>query len=167
MSQVVGAGSLLALTVVSAVLLVRRPRHTVTAVLSVMTAASLLLLLAVVPERWVNPLWGLSVLPLSALLVVFPDGPRGPGWRWVFTYLVVSIGVVTVLSLAFPADEATPLVVLTNVLAASVIPIAGAAVVSLVRLRRQSTGDRRSRIGASDRPRCSGERTRTASHGSP
>lgn len=145
MGVVVGVGALLAQTVVAVVLGVRRPRHPVTAVLAIMTAASWLL--AVAPERAINALWGLSVLPLSALLVAFPDGPRGPRWRAAFTYLIGAIATVTVLAVAFPLPASPFLFYLSAVLAASVIPVAAVAVVSLVRLWRRSAGERRSRIG--------------------
>lgn len=144
MQHVVGAGALLALTVVSGVLLVRRPRHPVSMVLAVMTCGALLGPLA--PDGLSNTLWAMAVLPLSPLLIAFPDGPRGPGWRRVFIGLVVVIAMAAVLS-SVPAAREGPLFVVVGVLAASVLPVAGAAVISLVRLWRHSVGERRWRIG--------------------
>ena len=143
MNQVVTAGALLSLVVVSVVLLVRRPRHPVTLVLTVITVAAVLN--PVAAPFLVNTVWALAVLPLSALLVVFPDGPRGPGWHRVFQYVVVAIGLGALLVLIPSAGM--PLTIVASALALSVMPVAVAAVVSLVRLWRRSVGERRFRIG--------------------
>jgi signal transduction histidine kinase len=145
---VIGAGVAASLLVVTGVLLARRPRHPVTVVLCVMTAATLVM--GAVPPLLVDAVWGLAVLPLSCLLIAFPDGPRGRTWRRVFVLTAAAIGVACVLTLvpdSASGPVATPLHVVGLVTAILVIPTAGAAVVSLIRLWRRSTGDRRFRIG--------------------
>jgi hypothetical protein len=137
------AGALLALVAVTAALLARRPRHPVTLVLTVWVASSLLGLTPLA-ERYPNALWTLGPPLLSVLLVVFPDGPRGRAWRWALRYQVAVLVGFVLLDVAFPGGAAigpVPAVAL-----AVFIPIAAAAVVSLIRLWRRSAGPRRLRI---------------------
>jgi signal transduction histidine kinase len=146
---VVAAGAIASLVVVVGVLLARRPRHPVTIVLLVMTLSTVLMVGGSAPA-WLNDaLWVLSVLPLSCLLIAFPDGPRGRGWSLVFGLTAALIGVTCLLTFADGATGtlAEVLRVMGVVAAMSVIPVAAAAVVSLVRLWRRSTGDRRFRVG--------------------
>ena len=82
------------------------------------------------------------------LLIAFPDGPRGPRWRAVFTFQIVTLTLAVASAAVWP-DDSQPQVV-TIVLggaAASFVAIAVAAVVSLVGLWRRSVGGRRLRIG--------------------
>lgn len=142
---VVTLGAALALTAVSGALVVRRPRHPVSRVLAVVTVACVLTTVA--PDLLVDTLWALSVLPLTALLIAFPDGPRGPLWTRVYRYAIAAIAVVCVLAAAPGASEPLPVLVVVTVLALSMIPVAAGAVVSLVRLWSRSEGQRRARIG--------------------
>ena len=147
MEELASVGLALAICFVALALLVRRPRHPVSLLLGVMALASVLQFTAL-GSTFGNTLWGLSVLPLSMLLVAFPDGPRGPRWRAVFTFQIVTLTLAVAAAAVWPEDS-TPQVV-TIVLsgaAASFVPIAAAAVVSLVRLWRRSVGGRRLRIG--------------------
>jgi signal transduction histidine kinase len=138
------AGALLALVAVTAALLARRPQHPVTLVLTVWVASSLLGLTPL-GERYPNALWTLGPPLLAVLLVVFPDGPRGRAWRWALRYQVAVLVGFVLLDVAFPAGHRPAPV--PAVALAAFIPIAAAAVVSLVRLWRRSAGPRRVRIG--------------------
>ncbi|MGY1602392.1 sensor histidine kinase [Geodermatophilus sp. SYSU D00815] len=142
---VVGGG--LAQAVVTLALLARRPTRPVTLAL---VASSTALVLGATPltDRYADALWVLGPPVLAVLLVVFPDGARGRGWRWVLRYQVAALAASVVLCAAWPAPETgRPARVVVAVLLLSFLPIAAAAVVSLVRLHRRSTGARRQRIG--------------------
>ena len=145
MGELAYVGGVLAHWTVTGALLVRRPRHPVTVVLAVMSAAFLLGMVTPDDERYVNALWLLGPPLLSVLLVVFPDGPRGRVWRWLLRYQVVALvwGVAAILV----GDQAsTAMAVAIGLPIALFVPIGAAAVVSLVRLQRRSTGARRLRI---------------------
>lgn len=138
------AGALAHWTVTGA-LLVRRPRHPVTVVLTVMSVA--LLLSSVAPDdvHVVNALWVLGPPLLSVLLVVFPDGPRGRLWRWVLRYQVAAL--VWAVPATLLAGQDSPVVAaMVGVPIALFVPIAATAVVSLIRLQRRSSGARQLRI---------------------
>ncbi|GAA4407424.1 hypothetical protein GCM10023168_23450 [Fodinibacter luteus] len=147
MVEVVAVGLAMSLCSAALALLVRRPTHPVSLVIAVMAASSVLGVSQ--PDgRVTDALWALSHLPLSMLLVVFPDGPRGRRWARVLGYQVVALGCVVGGSVLWPDGSAPPVArVVLWVLAVSFVPIAAAAVVSLVRLWRVSVGGRRSRIG--------------------
>src|SRR3712207_9307398 len=87
-------------------------------------------------DRIVNALWVLGPPMLSMLLVVFPDGPRGRLWRWVFRYQVAAL-VWAVPAILLGHQESPVLAVLIGVPVALFVPIAAAAAVSLVRLGRK------------------------------
>jgi signal transduction histidine kinase len=143
---VVSAGGIASLVVVVSVLLARRPRHPVTIVLVVITLAGVGI--GVAPAWAVNALWALWVLPLSCLLIAFPDGPRGRAWSRTFGLTAAAIATACLLTFANDARGPVARVLQVAGLVATiiVIPVAGAALVSLVRLWRRSTGDRRFRI---------------------
>ena len=141
------AGALLALVAVTGALLARRPAHPVTVVLAVWVASSLLWLTPLAAQ-YGDALWSLGPPLLAVLLVVFPDGPRGRAWRWVLGYEVTVLTLIVVLNLAWPGDGPVgPVGPVAVVALALFIPIAAAAVVSLVLLWRRSRGPRRIRIG--------------------
>lgn len=145
MGELAYVGGALAQWTVTGALLVRRPRHPVTIALAVMSAA--LLIGPVLPdeERYVNALWVLGPPMLAVLLVVFPDGPRGRVWRWLLRYQVVALAWA-VVAILLGAQSSPVLAVLVGVPLALFVPIAAAALVSLVRLQHRSTGARRLRI---------------------
>src|SRR3712207_2169067 len=99
MGELAYVGGALAQCAVTGALLVRRPRHPVTVVLAVLSAALLLGLVVPQEDRYVNALWMLGPPLLAVLLVVFPDGPRGRVWRWVLRYQVAVLvwGVTAIL----------------------------------------------------------------------
>src|SRR5919199_4898324 len=131
---VVSAGGIASLVVVVSVLLARRPRHPVTVVLVVITLAGVGV--GVAPSWAVNALWGLWVLPLSCLLIAFPDGPRGRAWSR--TFGLTAVAIVLACLLTFTNDARGPVAEVLHVVglaaAISVIPVAGAAVVPPVRV---------------------------------
>ncbi|MGY1618140.1 sensor histidine kinase [Geodermatophilus sp. SYSU D00691] len=142
---VIGGG--LAQAVVTLALLARRPTHPVTLALAVSSTA-LVLGATPVADRYADALWVLGPPVLAVLLVVFPDGARGRGWRWVLRYQVAALAASVVLCLLWPVpDTSQPGRVVVSVLLVPFLPIAAAGVVSLVRLHRRSTGARRQRIG--------------------
>ncbi|SNS10719.1 Histidine kinase [Geodermatophilus saharensis] len=148
MDLLVYVGGALAIWAVTGALLTRRPRHPVTLTLAVMSVALGLALLTPLDETHGNALWLLGPpVMLAVLLVVFPDGPRGRWWRRVLRYQVVVLLWSTVAAVLWP-DGGPPLGALAIGLPLALfLPIGVAAVVSLVRLRRRSTGSRRVRIG--------------------
>lgn len=145
MGELAYVGGALAQWAVTGALLVRRPGHPVTVVLGVMSAAMLLGVIAPEDERFVNALWALGPPLLAVLLVVFPDGPRGRLWRWVLRYQVAALAWA-VPAILLGGQGSAVMAALIGVPMALFIPISAAAVVSLVRLQRRSTGVRRLRI---------------------
>lgn len=138
------SGSLLALTTVAVVLLRRRPRHPVSVVLAVLTIGNVLLALGGrVPTGLA---WPLAVLPLALLLVVFPDGPRGPLWRTAAGYLIAAVVAISLVGLA-PSPHSPWLDVVAVGLALSVLAVGVVAFASLLELWRRSAGARRRRVG--------------------
>src|SRR3712207_1304530 len=108
MGELAYVGGALALWAVTGALLVRRPRHAVTGTLAVMSAALLLGLLTPLGDRYANALWVLGPPVLSVLLVVFPDGPRGRGWRWVLRYQVVVLALNVAAGIGWPQGTSLP-----------------------------------------------------------
>ncbi len=146
MSPLVAIGGALALWGVTGALLTRRPRHPVTVVLTVMSAAALLTFLTPLDETHANALWALGPPLFAVLLVVFPDGPRGRFWTGVLRYEVAVVGACVLLGLVRPQGGPPVAVAAAGVALALFVPAGLAAVVSLVRLYRCSTGARRVRI---------------------
>ncbi len=145
MGELAFLGGVLAHWTVTGALLVRRPRHPVTVVLAVMSVALLLGMVGPDDDRVVNALWALGPPMLAVLLVVFPDGPRGRLWRWVLG-CQVAVLAFAVAAILLGGQGSTVLAVVIGIPLALFVPIGAAAVVSLVRLQRRSTGARRLRI---------------------
>ena len=140
-------GAELALFAVTGSLLLRRPGHPVTIVLSVWVASSVVAMTTSADRTYANALWLLGPPLLAVLLVVFPDGPRGRLWTWVLGYQVAALVFGVAVAIAFPSGGQSPIVLASAVSLIMFIPIAVAAVVSLIRLYHRSSGPRRARIG--------------------
>src|SRR5215211_7107301 len=147
MDEVVLVGAALAQWAVTGALLARRPHHSVTVALTVMSAALVVQLLTPVAATLATAMWVLGPPMLAVLLVVFPDGARGRGWAWVLRYQVVVLAFCLVAEAMWPGERPPAVAVVVVLGLGAFIPITAVAVVSLVLLRRRATGARRARIG--------------------
>jgi signal transduction histidine kinase len=150
--QAAFAVAIMATSAVAVVLVVRRPRHPVTVVMAIFAAGGLWGLarpLVLDHSRFDDAMWALSNPMMAPLITVFPDGPRGRLGRRMLAYQILTIVWTFATGIAgyerggeitwyFRVDQA----LLVGLLLTVVI-----GTVSLGRLWRRSTGERRTRIG--------------------